>query len=539
MRAAIILYLALLLTGLGLRLALDGEGDGWWADAPAVLLAPDTMTGDVTDERWLPLEGEVMEGYEGPFWIRIFVTFERDDIRFVRITATSSYEAWWDRHYLGSNGRLDLEGNEVEVGRIDRLISIPPELAQPGVHTLVLRANMDASPQNYITGWADFLAPDDLPFAFIAPSLVAVLTAFLALGSAAVFLILSFRQPSRVQVIYIAFCLSFFLLGLVEASRNVIGYTYVWQVPRLQAVAALTALTGLLLNAFLVAYFRLRHLVWLVPVLTFTLVAIYLAVARQFDLFGVIAALVCVASAVGLSIWAVVRAMPGAWTFLAALAGGLAIVALNLDFVDEWGVFVLFLVFTSTVNVRLATGMRDLDRSLAESRLKSLRLRHEFSRRFIQPHFMLNTLTAISEWITKSPQQAELAVSELAGEVRVLGRMIDRDLVPLPDEIDLCERLCQVMSRRLQTQFRLDVVGEGDGMIPPAVLHTQVENVFSHNRYVAAQVVLRLDIADHGKMRTFRLVAPLGDEARSLPGGGTAASGRGGLAYVEARLAEA
>jgi hypothetical protein len=534
MRNALIIFGLLVLAAIALRLSLGSVDTGWENGAPAVLLSSAQVSGDLEDDRWQAASETVLDGYEGSFWFRSFVQLRRSDLRLVHVSGTASYDVWWDGQFLGRNGQLADDGTELEVGRMDAIFTLPGALAYPGTHTLVMRVNRDGLHGSPLSGAFDLLSPSDYPLKLMSQPAIALLAALFALGSAGVYLILSFRHPSRVQAIYIAFCLSFFLLSLMEAWRNVLGYDYPWQLFRLQAIALLTAVTGLLLNVFLVTYFNIRRMIWIMPVLALILIGTYAAMPGRYDDFGALAALLFVCTAIIFCALAVHRGRTGAPLLLSCLSGALVLNLFNLSYVDEWGIFAIFLLFTSAVNYALARDARKIERSLVETQVRSLRLRQELYRRFIQPHFLLNTLTTISEWIVQAPERAEEAIGELAGEVRVLGRMIDKDLVPIGDEIGLCERHCKVMSRRLQTIFRLQTKGLCSGTIPPAVLHTLVENVFAHNRYTASEIVLELECATRQNQRILRLIAPCGDAARSKPN-----DGPGGLQYVRARLAEA
>jgi hypothetical protein len=66
-------------------------------------------------------------------------------------------------------------------------------------------------------------------------------------------------------------------------------------------------------------------------------------------------------------------------------------------------------------------------------------------------------------------------------------------------------------------------------MIPPAIFHTLLENVLTHNRYTAG-AVFTLSEREEKSERTYTLRSPLAGAVRASGSGGT------GHAYVRARL---
>lgn len=535
----LLIFLMLALVAVGLRLAPTSQEARWSRSDIAVLLSAAPDPGDILDERWQPVDPAQIDAWEGSFWLRTFVRLKRDDYAYVSITGTGSYAVWWDGRLIGENGRLSPEGEELEIGRIERVFSLPVAHHGAGEHTLVMRVNADARGDEPLTGWISFLTQKEIPGRYLRDAAIGVIAAVFALISACIYVFFAVRHANYSQAFYVAFCLSFLALAGLEAWRSLLGYPYPWHAPRLMAVAVFTSLTGILLNLFLLSYFRAGRWVGLLPVLVAILAGTAWLMRGQYDAFGAVATMVSALFALGVCFLATLGRHRGAPVLLSALGGAFVIYLVNLEFADEWGVFALFLVVTSTVHLLLANDIRALDRSLALAELRSLRLREELYRRFLQPHFMLNTLTAISEWVVQAPDQAMNAIQGLAEEVRALTGMVDKDRVPLSEEIALCRKHCALMSERLNTRFQLEVDGDPQGSIPPAVLHTLVENVFTHNRYSASEVGLRLECRNGPGGRILRLISPIGDVAHSRPVDEGEGRGWSGLNYVRSRLAEA
>jgi LytS/YehU family sensor histidine kinase len=89
------------------------------------------------------------------------------------------------------------------------------------------------------------------------------------------------------------------------------------------------------------------------------------------------------------------------------------------------------------------------------------------------------------------------------------------------------------MGFRRDVRFELDAAGvDPSGAVPPAVLHTLVENAVTHNAYAPGPVLLTLRETRDGGRRQYTLRAPLAGPPREGARDGT------GLRYVRARLEE-
>jgi len=120
----------------------------------------------------------------------------------------------------------------------------------------------------------------------------------------------------------------------------------------------------------------------------------------------------------------------------------------------------------------------------------------------------------------------------VASELRLLAELAGHELVAADEELRLCRHHLATMSLRKDVCYELVVEGlRGDERLPPAVLHTLVENAVTHGRS-APRVTLRLSATVQGPWRRLLLESPVdGEAAENGPGTGTR--------YVEARLREA
>ena len=169
--------------------------------------------------------------------------------------------------------------------------------------------------------------------------------------------------------------------------------------------------------------------------------------------------------------------------------------------------------------------------------LRSARLEIELLRRQLQPHFLMNTLTALSEWFEAEPAVAADMVEHVGRELRLLSEISRHTAVPLATELALCRSHLAVMARRRDEQLTLDAEGvDGAALIPPALFHTLTDNALSHNAYRGRPAVFRLrqTAAPRPFAVRYTFDAPLVPRGRPRE-----PDARGtGLRYIHARLRE-
>jgi LytS/YehU family sensor histidine kinase len=153
-------------------------------------------------------------------------------------------------------------------------------------------------------------------------------------------------------------------------------------------------------------------------------------------------------------------------------------VILPFSFIDKW--FAALFSFIALANLYSLMVQFAHERSKA---MQSLRLEAQMLRRNLQPHFLMNSLTLIVEWVETEPKLAVKFIDALADEFRLLNLMSQQKLVPWLNEVALCQKHFEIMQYRYQKNIQLNIkVIESDFLVPPAIIHTIIENAFSHNR---------------------------------------------------------
>jgi signal transduction histidine kinase len=141
-----------------------------------------------------------------------------------------------------------------------------------------------------------------------------------------------------------------------------------------------------------------------------------------------------------------------------------------------------------------------------EARLSSLEAR-------LQPHFMFNTLNAISALIQEDPAEAERTVERLAALLRFSLDATGRGLVPLAHELKIVTDYLEIERTRFgeRLAYVIDADSDAGGIeVPPLAIQTLAENSIKHaiasrrtggRVHVAASVVgdrVRLSVWDDG-----------------------------------------
>jgi len=115
-------------------------------------------------------------------------------------------------------------------------------------------------------------------------------------------------------------------------------------------------------------------------------------------------------------------------------------------------------------------------KTMLEARLSSLESR-------LHPHFLFNTLNAISELIHENPERAERTVERLAALLRAALDATGRGTVPLARELEIVSDYLEIEKTRLgeRLTYGFEVTPEARACeVPPLAVQTLVENSIKH-----------------------------------------------------------
>jgi len=170
-----------------------------------------------------------------------------------------------------------------------------------------------------------------------------------------------------------------------------------------------------------------------------------------------------------------------------------------------------------------------LTAGLARAKLDALRLQ-------LQPHFLFNTLNAISTLVHRDPAAADELIGDLSELLRLSLQTADHE-VPLARELELLD--CYLAIEQIRLGDRLRIVRAIDpqartALVPTFVLQPLAENAIRHGiepRLAPGTLTIRADLANG----SLRLV--VSDDGVGLKSTGTASGRRGiGIANTEQRL---
>ncbi|HEY4090488.1 MAG TPA: histidine kinase [Luteibacter sp.] len=154
-----------------------------------------------------------------------------------------------------------------------------------------------------------------------------------------------------------------------------------------------------------------------------------------------------------------------------------------------------------------------LETQLVQSQLQTLRVQ-------LQPHFLFNTLNAISALALADPMQARLMISRLSDFLRLTLEERHAQQVPLSRELEFLECYLGIQQVRFQDRLvtQMDVAGDSmRALVPNMILQPLVENALRHGLLDKPErgtllIVTRRD-GDH-------LHVQIEDDGLGLPPGG-------------------
>jgi two-component system LytT family sensor kinase len=153
-----------------------------------------------------------------------------------------------------------------------------------------------------------------------------------------------------------------------------------------------------------------------------------------------------------------------------------------------------------------AVATANLEARLAEARLKTLEAE-------LHPHFLFNTLHAISTLIHVQPDAADRMISRLSDLLRITFARSGAARVALQEELEFLQKYLEIEETRFQDRLSVayDIDPDTlDAEVPRMILQPLVENAIKHGvaprngpgriRIVAARdgEFLRLEVSDNG-----------------------------------------
>jgi len=454
------------------------------------------------------------------------------------MAAMSSSEIYWNGELIGVNGTPGASKAAEAPGKLEAAFFVPHHLLVAGENRLALKMAsfhnlVDVRrPVHYLFLWEAKPGGEATAFYYMP----ALLTAAAFVLAAVYFGMLSLNNRENTGAVFIALMAFFAGAQLwAELFRVFSIYDYPLHIWRLITIALCATGLGLAICAYVTRRFRREQWrAYLGVAAIFSLAAI---VAPGFDAKALVGLLMPLIVTLAAMVRPAINGAKGARVTAAVLIGFLALMFFDgQNFLDR----TLYLAASGLILVFFidqAKTMRAVKAAKEQMKIRADQLELELLRRKIAPHFLMNTLNALVEWVESDPKTGVKMIDALADEFRLLSQMSNRSFVPLADEIALCRRHLAVMSYRVDRDFSLAVYDVDESIeVPPGILHTLVENSFTHGQF-ADGVEFTLRQERIGERVTLVFSAPPAVAPPAVaPRADDKDHGGAGLAYVKKRL---
>ena len=482
------------------------------------------------DKNWKEERGNTGDSI---FWVRSHISLNHlpDGPLGVNIHAFGSFNVYWDGILIGSNGRPaipEIPGTESSI------FSVPDSLSGTGEHLLALRS-LQSYQQTTQRGVSIIL--DNyislLRNPLIVMSIMNLMAgAFLIAAVYYFFLYANSKKKDYTILIFAIICLFFFSLLIVEYIKFYLKIPYTHFFIRMEIIGWLTFAIAILVPLYFSIQFNFKWKVPLLSLLFVTLLTVYSLNHNHYDWSAILYSLAMWVSAVVVVLNAIVQKEKGS---LIILVGLILSAVVNYFLTYDFGLFISFTIIVLSMLYLHTIRVRVIEEEYQSSLLLSSRLKLELIKKNIQPHFLRNTLTSLIDWVEESPKKGVEFIQALAGEFDIMNEISDARLIPVYQEIALCKTHLSVMQFRKEMCYEWEEYGIDEAeYIPPAILHTLLENGITHSIPLDdGKIYFRLsfDCTDSYKQYIFQTAAqnrPLGKDRK----------GGNGFQYIKARLTE-
>lgn len=454
------------------------------------------------------------------------------------ISLLGAYEVYWDGVLIGKNGKVSEQKSTEVPGNIEAVFLLAPDQLKPGRHTLSILGSSHYIPESSGSGlFYTFVDEYEtlVTLTYKRATIPMMMSgALLLIGAYCLFLYLrAFREQSYLW--FSALCLVVLSLYVAESWRGLWGYSYDWHIPRLQIVLTLSCLAGVLISLFYADFFKLENrykYLWVGA--SVVAQGITLTMFDGYDDRSLYVFMIGISASMMITLQAILLKREHARLMLAALVILVAPIYLNTRLYMEQYFFISFTVLIGFMLYSMTRTFRDKQQQLITSQLNAARLELQLVKRNLQPHFILNTLTAVEEWIEESPKTAVEFIQALADEFRYMAQLSSCDVISLKDEVALCQAHLKVMGYRANVTFALnlgDLALETE--LPPGLILTLIENAISHNHYLSGEVAFSLSQRDVDDALVLIFSAPVkGNSSSSSVSTGT------GMKYIHTSLSQ-
>lgn len=443
---------------------------------------PEWAARNLNDANWKRRIWEVPDGQI--FWSRTRIDILTAPEEFrpygLQIDAYGEYEIFWDGVLIGKNGNPGQEAELPPEGELWVTFSIPTHLTTEGEHMLALRLSNYYFPDHvgrYELEIADY--EDLLTDLLIETSYMHVFAgAFLIASIYFLFLFLSDKKEYP-MLVFSASCFLFFMLTLTRFVRTAVPIHYSLHVVRLEVISSLTFGISFLIPLYFSMQFPFPKHKLLLGIYAGVLMYFFVINHHFFDFTVYNMAVSLWMFSFGIVLYGVYKKAKGA--LLVSFILFLCIV-LRYSVSFSISLFAGFSLILLSMLYLLSLRIKEQRLAYENSLVQSTRLRLELLKKNIQPHFLMNTLTSLMDWVEEAPKKGVLFIEALAKEFDLFNQIENQTLIPVSQEIALCRTHLEIMEYRKEINYSWEEEGiDPEQKIPPAIIHTLLENGITHS----------------------------------------------------------
>lgn len=475
-------------------------------------------------------------------WVRLsadFKTKPQKKLQGIRIAAIGKYQAYWDGQYIGENGGWESQGGKADYVKCYLL---PDSLMNEGRHVLALRTKIDEVGIYNHHAYAFTGKYDDLITQPLHISKYMFLIGGIYIAVALYFMILFFTSSFRDFHAFTSSIICFVFLGLVmmEYLKLFYPYHYSFQRTRLECIGYLHVGLSLLVPSFFLFQFKFPWKKLFFGILLSVIIFFEYKEYEHFDSLAIIENTIMWGfSFIAVAYGCINRKQEA---FIVLFGFLLSFIVFRVaryfpvPFVSGFdvAVFISFSIIVISMLYISAYRQRQERKNYEASLVHSERLKNELLRKNLRPHFIMNTLTSLIDWVEDSPAEGAKFIHSLADEFAVLNEVADHKLVPIGQELKLCQSHLEVMGYRKEIAYVWSDEGiDLNEIIPPAIIHTLVENGVKYNSpNEAGKILFHLKFEKQKKWKSYSLFVEGGEMLKNNNGTGT------GTKYIQSRLQE-
>ena len=397
----------------------------------------------------------------------------------IRPYVYGEYEVYWDGELIGKNGNPGQEAILPPEGEMLATFVIPAHLSKQGEHLLAIRSSLLYWP-DHVGMKVDIASYNNLlTERLIETSYMHIFAgAFLIASIYFLFLFLGNKKEYPMLIFSIS-CFLFFILNLAEFISTYLPIHYKNHHIRLETIETLMFLISFLIPLYFSMQFSFPKRKLSLIIYAVILLFIFFIKHNFFHFTVRNMAWSMWIYTFGIVVYAVYRKVKGARLVILTLLLALLV---NLFFYFNIALYVGFSIILLGMFYLLSLRIKEQRLAYENSLVQSTRLRLELLKKNIQPHFLMNTLTSLIDWIEEAPQKGVLFIEALAKEFDLFNQIESKTLIPITQEIALCRTHLEIMRFRKEVDYTLEVEGiDNDEKIPPGIFHTLLENGITHS----------------------------------------------------------